>query len=68
MPMPENPGLMMAMMGPLFGALFGIIQGTFAWGASKIIKKTNKIAERHFTSVEELIDFLPEDEKKCSSF
>jgi uncharacterized membrane protein len=39
LPMPDSPRLMMVMMGPLFGAAFGLILGLFAFLASKIIKK-----------------------------
>ena len=39
MPMPEHPRLMMLMVGPFFGALFGLIIGLFAFVASKFVKK-----------------------------
>jgi len=34
-----HPRLAMAIMGPVFGALFGIILGLFSYIASKIVKK-----------------------------
>jgi hypothetical protein len=34
-----HPRLVMAIMGPVFGALFGIILGLFSFVASKIVKK-----------------------------
>jgi hypothetical protein len=34
-----HPRLAMAIMGPVFGAMFGIILGTFSFVASKIVKK-----------------------------
>jgi hypothetical protein len=37
--MPGHPRLMMVIMGPLFGAAFGLILGLFAFIASKIVKK-----------------------------
>lgn len=39
MPYHEHPRILMLFMGPLFGAAFGIINGLFAFGASKILKK-----------------------------
>jgi hypothetical protein len=38
MPMPTHPRYMMAMMGPVVGVVSGIVQGLFAWVASKLIK------------------------------
>lgn len=39
MPMANHPRMMMLIMGPLFGAAFGLILGLFAFGASKVFKK-----------------------------
>ncbi|MBI4946960.1 MAG: hypothetical protein HY840_11245 [Bacteroidetes bacterium] len=39
MPMPEHPRLMMLMMGPVIGIVSGLVQGLFAFIASKSIKK-----------------------------
>ena len=39
MPMPEHPRLMMLIMGPIIGIVSGLVQGLFAWIASKIVKK-----------------------------
>ena len=39
MPIPDSPRLMMAMMGPLFGAAFGLVLGLFSFAASKLVKK-----------------------------
>lgn len=39
MPMPEHPRLMMLIMGPVIGIISGLIQGLFAFIASKIVKK-----------------------------
>jgi hypothetical protein len=39
MPLSNHPRLMMLLMGPLFGAAFGLVQGLFAFIASKIVKK-----------------------------
>lgn len=39
MPMPEHPILMMLIMGPIAGAVSGIILGVFAWVASRLVKK-----------------------------
>jgi hypothetical protein len=36
MPMSNHPRLMMVLMGPIFGAAFGLIQGLFSFLASKI--------------------------------
>ncbi|MBM2839935.1 MAG: hypothetical protein HW412_463 [Bacteroidetes bacterium] len=41
MPMADSPRLMMVIMGPVFGAAFGLILGLFAFIASKIIKRPN---------------------------
>lgn len=38
MPMPESPGLMMAMMGPIIGLASGIILGIFTLVAKNIVK------------------------------
>jgi len=35
----NHPRLAMALMGPIFGAMFGIILGLFSFVASKIVKK-----------------------------
>jgi len=35
----SNPQLMMILMGPVFGAVFGLILGAFSFAAGKIIKK-----------------------------
>ncbi len=39
MPMPNHPRLMMLVMGPVIGAMFGLVLGLFAFIASKIVKK-----------------------------
>ena len=39
MPMPEHPRMMMLIVGPVMGIIFGLIQGLFAFIASKIVKK-----------------------------
>ena len=39
MPMPTHPRLMMLIMGPVIGIVSGLVQGLFAWIASKIVKK-----------------------------
>ncbi len=39
MPMPEHPRLMMLIMGPVAGAVSGIVLGLFAWIASRLVKK-----------------------------
>lgn len=39
MPMPEHPRMMMLVMGPVIGIVFGIILGLFCWAASKMVKK-----------------------------
>jgi uncharacterized membrane protein len=39
MPMHDHPRKLMVLLGPLFGAGFGLINGLFAFIASKIIKK-----------------------------
>lgn len=38
-PLATHPRLAMAIMGPIFGAMFGIILGAFSFVASKIVKK-----------------------------
>jgi uncharacterized membrane protein len=40
MPMPDRPQLMMVLMGPVFGAVSGLILGLFSFIASKLVKKT----------------------------
>jgi hypothetical protein len=39
MPMPEHPRMMMLVMGPIIGIISGVVQGLFAFVASKIMKK-----------------------------
>jgi hypothetical protein len=39
MPAPDSPRLMMAMMGPVIGIISGLVQGLFAFVASKIVRK-----------------------------
>ncbi len=39
MPMPEHPRMMMLIMGPAIGIVSGLVQGLFAFIASKIVKK-----------------------------
>jgi uncharacterized membrane protein len=39
MPMPDSPRLMMVIIGPLFGAAFGLILGLFSFIASRLTKK-----------------------------
>jgi len=39
MPMPDSPGLMMLMTGPLIGIISGLVLGLFAFIASKIMKR-----------------------------
>jgi len=39
MPLPESPRLMMLMTGPVIGIVSGLIQGLFAFIASKILQK-----------------------------
>ena len=39
MPMNTHPRLMMLIIGPFVGIIFGLILGLFAWVASKIVKK-----------------------------
>jgi hypothetical protein len=41
LPLSIHPRLTMALMGPVFGAMFGIILGLFSLVASKIVKKTS---------------------------
>lgn len=38
-PMRNHPRLMMLIMGPVIGIISGLVQGLFAWIASKIFKK-----------------------------
>jgi uncharacterized membrane protein len=37
--LPHHPRLQMLILGPIYGAAFGIVLGVFAWVASKLIKK-----------------------------
>ncbi len=39
MPLPEHPRMMMLVMGPIIGIISGVVQGLFAFIASKIVKK-----------------------------
>jgi len=39
MPLHNHPRILMLLMGPLFGAAFGIVLGLFAFIASKLVKK-----------------------------
>ena len=39
MPMPDSPRMMMLLIGPFFGILFGIILGFFAFIAGKVLKR-----------------------------
>ena len=39
MPMPDHPRRMMLLVGPVFGIIFGLILGFFAFIAGKIVKK-----------------------------
>ena len=39
MPMADHPRMMMLVMGPIIGIVSGLIQGLFAFIASKIVKK-----------------------------
>ena len=39
MPMPEHPRMMMLVMGPIIGIASGLVNGLFAFIASKIVKK-----------------------------
>jgi len=39
MPMPTHPRIMMLIMGPIFGAVSGLVLGLFAFIASKMVKK-----------------------------
>jgi hypothetical protein len=39
MPMPGTPRIMMLVMGPVVGLISGLVLGTFAFIASKIVKK-----------------------------
>lgn len=38
MPLPDSPRLMMLMTGPLIGVISGLVLGSFAWLATKIVK------------------------------
>ena len=40
MPLQSHPRLMMLIMGPFFGVIFGLVLGLFAFIAGKIIKKS----------------------------
>ncbi|HTQ64938.1 MAG TPA: hypothetical protein VMI12_09075 [Puia sp.] len=39
MPLHNHPRVLMLLMGPIFGAAFGIVLGLFAFIASKVVKK-----------------------------
>jgi hypothetical protein len=39
LPLHNHPRILMLIMGPLFGAAFGLIQGLFSFIASKLVKK-----------------------------
>ena len=39
LPLPTHPRLMMLLMGPIFGAGFGLVLGLFSFIASKLVKK-----------------------------
>jgi len=39
MPMPDRPQLMMVIIGPVFGAISGLVLGLFSFIASKLVKK-----------------------------
>jgi hypothetical protein len=39
MPMPDSPRLMMLMMGPVVGIVSGLVLGSFAFIAGKLVKK-----------------------------
>ncbi|TRZ76695.1 MAG: hypothetical protein D4R97_00390 [Bacteroidetes bacterium] len=41
MPMPNHPLRMMALTGPVFGILSGLVLGLFAYIASRLVKKNN---------------------------
>lgn len=38
MPLPDNPRLMMAMMGPVIGVISGVVLGLFAFVAGRLLK------------------------------
>jgi len=40
MPMHDNPKMAMIVTGPIVGIALGLVQGLFAWVASKIVKKS----------------------------
>ncbi len=40
MPLPKHPRLMMLFTGPIFGALFGLVQGLFAYISAKLLKNS----------------------------
>jgi uncharacterized membrane protein len=40
MPLEHHPRLLMLLMGPIFGAIFGLVLGFFSFIAGKLIKKT----------------------------
>ncbi len=40
MHMVNHPRLLMALLGPVFGACFGLVMGLFAYIASKLVKKS----------------------------
>jgi hypothetical protein len=44
MPMADNPRLLMVIMGPIIGAIFGLVLGVFAVVASKLVKKNQPAA------------------------
>jgi len=39
--LPTHPRVLMLIVGPFMGAAFGLVQGLFAFIASKIVKKSN---------------------------
>jgi hypothetical protein len=41
-PMPTHPRLMMLLMGPVFGILFGLILGLFSFIAGKLVKRKSQ--------------------------
>jgi hypothetical protein len=41
MPLHNHPRLLMLLMGPIFGAAFGIVLGLFSFLASKLIRRSN---------------------------
>jgi hypothetical protein len=38
MPVPESPRLMMVFLWPIFGSISGVVLGTFAFLAGKVVK------------------------------